>query len=633
MCLECGMRFTRRQHVLRHTSVVHCPVKPRTHACTECGKTYTRVELLQRHCQLHKTVTDTIPDTPVNSAMKPTPHDVNKPRLHTCTECGKSFTRKYHLWRHFRVHKGVTAAIPGTLLHSATKSITPYDAEHYSVKLRLHECMECGKGFTRKYHLLRHLQVHKRGKGAVPCSSVNSTVVESPLCNSVVSSAAPLPCALVQNAVKPAPCVSVRYTVKPRLHMCMECGKSFTRKQHLRRHRPLHERVNITATLHSVHSTLQPVPHVDCVDSVHSTLQPVPHVDSVDSVIKPAACDSQLPGVNSPRPASVRSTIKPRLHACVQCGKSFTRKQHLRRHFQLHERVQGATRRTSVNSPVKSEPCASVNAAGESSLSNSLTSAVESLCNSVFSCAAPTPCASAPCLSLRATMKPRLHKCMECGKSFTRRQHLRRHFQLHERVRDLNSAAACMPHAAVDCHVNPVPSASVRVKPRRYVCTECGKRFSRKQHLQRHFQLHQRLKDTNTCDSVNSAAACMPHDAVHVNPVPSASVRVKPRRYVCTECGKRFSRKQHLQRHFQLHQRVRGPGCCDSVNAALKTAPCHISFAVEPTPSDPVRSTVKPRRHKCTECGKCFTRKQHLRRHFQIHERGKVVTFPNSVQD
>ena len=55
---------------------------------------------------------------------------------HTCTLCGKSFTRKLILEDHVKSHKGI----------------------------RSHECEECGKAFTRKNDLRRHQKIHERGK-------------------------------------------------------------------------------------------------------------------------------------------------------------------------------------------------------------------------------------------------------------------------------------------------------------------------------------------------------------------------------------------------------------------------------------------------------------------------------------
>jgi len=54
-CPECGMTFSRQEHVRRH-AMVHSAVKP--HVCAECGKSFTWKELLQRHFQIHERETE-----------------------------------------------------------------------------------------------------------------------------------------------------------------------------------------------------------------------------------------------------------------------------------------------------------------------------------------------------------------------------------------------------------------------------------------------------------------------------------------------------------------------------------------------------------------------------------------------
>ncbi|XP_063148744.1 zinc finger protein 287-like [Candoia aspera] len=65
-------------------------------------------------------------------AAKRYPSIHSGPKLHICSECGQTFTRKANLFRHRQLHTGEKA----------------------------HLCMVCGRSFTRKENLARHMRVH-----------------------------------------------------------------------------------------------------------------------------------------------------------------------------------------------------------------------------------------------------------------------------------------------------------------------------------------------------------------------------------------------------------------------------------------------------------------------------------------
>ncbi|XP_072844455.2 uncharacterized protein LOC140703989 isoform X1 [Pogona vitticeps] len=58
-------------------------------------------------------------------------------KLHICTECGQSFTRKANLFRHQQLHTGQ----------------------------KLHFCTICRRSFTRRENLVRHQRIHTAGRG------------------------------------------------------------------------------------------------------------------------------------------------------------------------------------------------------------------------------------------------------------------------------------------------------------------------------------------------------------------------------------------------------------------------------------------------------------------------------------
>nr|XP_008103990.1 PREDICTED: zinc finger protein with KRAB and SCAN domains 7 isoform X3 [Anolis carolinensis] len=105
-CLECGISFSQRLHLMAHLQV-HAGEKP--YRCLECGNCFIQKISLVRHQKIHAGV-----------------------KRYKCPECGKSFMQSTHLKRHLRIHTGEK----------------PF------------ECTDCGRNFSRKDKLLGHQRIH-----------------------------------------------------------------------------------------------------------------------------------------------------------------------------------------------------------------------------------------------------------------------------------------------------------------------------------------------------------------------------------------------------------------------------------------------------------------------------------------
>ncbi|XP_040276039.1 zinc finger protein 420-like isoform X2 [Bufo bufo] len=108
------------------------------HTCSECGKCFTKKSNLVLHEIVH-------------TGVKP----------YSCSECGKCFTRKSHLVRHERIHTGqkpYSCAKCGKCF-TEKSSLVCHERSHTGEKP--YSCSECGKCFKRRGQLVIHLRIHK----------------------------------------------------------------------------------------------------------------------------------------------------------------------------------------------------------------------------------------------------------------------------------------------------------------------------------------------------------------------------------------------------------------------------------------------------------------------------------------
>ncbi|XP_071986397.1 uncharacterized protein [Engystomops pustulosus] len=161
-----------------------------------------------------------------------------------CPECGKHFRYKWHLNKHLRIHRGDK---PYSCYECGLCFKEKFNLANH---LKIHTgerpflCSQCGKRFSTKSNLLEHLRVHT-GEKPFPCSECGkcfknkSHLVEHQR---------------IHTGEKPYPCSECGkgFTSKSRLlkHLrvhtgekpfsCSECNRSFTQKAHLLRHQKSH---------------------------------------------------------------------------------------------------------------------------------------------------------------------------------------------------------------------------------------------------------------------------------------------------------------------------------------------------------------------------------------------------------